>query len=274
MSVCKRILVGFGFCLSSTAIAVTIPVATYNFDGSLAADEAGVSDLTAIDPLSQSSFLTDTVFGETRQVYRFDGNVTSSENAGLYLSTLGVFGNDDAYSVEMVFQFEANQSTWENIFGISNRQSDNALYVQPNNTLQVWPTGGGPNEFTFGEYHHVTLTNDGAGQVTAYLDGIFQFDLTTASMNFSAYSVANPNRLIHFFADNVVAGGQNEFSDGRVALIRLYDLELTPQDVGDLGSDPFDGGTPPTVPVPSPSPLSLLTIGILGLLLNHLRVHR
>lgn len=219
----------------------------------------GVPTLTAIDPLSQSGFLTDTVFGSTRKVYRFDGNVTSSENAGLYLSTVGVLKNDNAYSVEMVFKFEENQSSWENIFGVSNRQSDNALYIDPSNRLEVWPSGDGPDEFSFGNYHHVTLTNDGAGQVTGYLDGIFQFDLTTTSMDFSAYSQENSDRLIHFFADNVAAGGQNEFADGHVALIRLYDQELTSKDVGDLDENPF-----PVIPIPSAA--LLFGSGLLGLI--------
>lgn len=255
----QKIVFLLGICLSSVANSMPNPVATYNFENSLAGNEANAPTLTSIDPISQNRFLTDTVFGQTRQVYRFDGNVTSSENAGLYLSTLGILDNDDAYSIEMIFKFEENQSSWENIFGVSNRQSDNAFYVDPSNRLEVWPSGDGPDEFIFDEYHHVTLTNDGAGQVTSYLDGIFQFDLTTASMDFSAYPQENPDRLIHFFADNVAAGGQNEFSDGRVALIRLYDLALTPKDVADLDENPF-----PAVPIPTA--IWLFGSGLLGLI--------
>ena len=69
-------------------------------------------------------------------------------------------------------------------------------------------------------------------------------------MDFSANSIANPTRLIHFFADNVQAGGQGEFADGSVALIRLYDIDLTPEEVETL--------TPPTVPEPT-------TLVLLGL---------
>lgn len=244
---------------AATAQAAPIPVATWNFDNTLAADEAGAPALTAIDPLGLNGFVTDTVFGQTRQVYRFDGNgFPVNQQAGLSVNTTGLLDGDDSFSVEMVFQFESNDSSWENIFGVSNRQSDNALYVEPGNNLQVWPTGGGPTTFTFGEYHHVTLTNDGAGTVTAYLDGIFQFDLNSSSMNFSSYVAQNPDRLIHFFADNVVGGGQGEFADGRVALIKLYDIELTEEEVGGLGGDPFSS-------VPAPGALLLLGIGLLGL---------
>jgi len=245
----------FGTIVHGPASAATpVPVATWHFNNTLAADESGAPALTAIDPLGTSGFMLDDVFGETRAVYRFDGNASpTNEQAGLAVSTSGLLDADDAYSIDIVFQFEANDASWENIFGVSNRQSDNAFYVSPGNQLQVWPTSEGPTLFTFGEYHRVTLTNRGDGTVTAYMDGILQFDLTTDSMDFSSYAVANPQRLIHFFADNVVGGGQLEYADGRVALIRLYDVELTEDDVGGL--------VVPPPPVPEPGPAVLMTLG-------------
>lgn len=237
----KTLLFCVSCSLSSLAISAPTPVATYNFNNSLAANEANTPALTAIDPLSENKFVSDTVFGETRQVYEFNGNILSVENAGLSFPSIGFLNNDDAFSIEIIFQFKENQSSWENIFGLSNRQNDRAFYVQPNDSLQVWPDDSGADSFIFGEYHHVTLTNDGAGHVTVYIDGVFQFDSTTETVNFSSYADVNPERLIHFFADNVVGGGQNEFSDGRVALIRIYDLELNAQDASDISTDPFEG---------------------------------
>ncbi len=228
------------------------PVATWRFDRTLAADQAGVPALGVIDPLGLSGFVQDTVFGETRWVWRFDGNSTPSQQAGLLVNSSGLLNGDDAYSIDIVFKFEPNTSSWENIFGVSNRQSDNALYIDPDSRLEVWPSGDGPTRFTVGEYHRVTLTNRGNNTVTAYMDGIFQFDLSTTSLNFSAYASANPQRLIHFFADNLVGGGQGEFADGAVASIRLYDVELSSDQVG---------GLPPLPAVPEPASALMMLAG-------------
>ncbi len=233
----KRILLVLFFSLvASSVIAAPIPVATYNFNNNLNAEEQGVGALTAIDPLGNNGFVTDTVMGINRTVYSFDGNRTPvNEQAGLVFDSAGLI-TGDSYSIEMIFAFTSSpqDSSWESIVNVSNRQSDNAFYVDPGQKLEVFPSGDGPTTFTFGEYHHVTLTNDGNGKVTSYLDGVFQFNLSTTSMDFSSFSTQNPNRLIHFFVDNVIGGGQGEFSDGRVALIRIYDVELDQDTVGDL----------------------------------------
>ncbi len=241
--------------LASQTLAAPFPVATWNFNNNFHPEEFGAPDMTPINPLGLNGFMTDTVFGVSETVYKFDGSqFPPTDQAGLSVDTVGLLNMDNAYSIEMVFMFEANQSSWELIAGVSNRTSDNAFYVEPGNHLQIYPTGNGINLFTFGQYHRVTLTNDGAGHVTAYMDGVFEFDLITTVMDFSTYAASNPSRLIHFFADNVISGGQGEFADGRVAMIRLYDIELTSGEVADLEST-----------VPAPAAIALIGLGLLGL---------
>ncbi len=215
--------------------------ATYVLDTSLAASGGGAPDLVAIDPLAANTFETATVFGDSRTVYRFDGNSTPAQNAGLSLDVTGLVTS--AYSVEMVISFFERQSAWRRILDASNRSSDAGFYVSPGNSLNIFPVGGGPTPWINNDFHHVVITNDGAGQVTAYLDGVFQFDLTTSVMDLATYAGANPDELLVFFADNTASGGQGEFTDGYVALIRLYDVELSSDDVADLGVDPDLPGT-------------------------------
>lgn len=248
----KWVGLALGLVFTPLAWATPVPVATYNFNGTLSADESGVPDLTPLDPLGSNQFQTENVFGTNRTVYRFDGNNTPvNEQAGLVLPAGSLLDGDDAYSVEVIFRFDVNSSTWENIFGVSNRKSDNAFYVAPSGGLQVWPVTAGPDPVTQNEWHHVTLTNDGTN-VIGYLDGVFQFNLASTSMNFSRYTAENPDRLIHFFADNVVGGGQGEFADGAVSLIRLYDIALTGEQVANL----------PLSTVSAPPTWMLLSVGM------------
>jgi hypothetical protein len=250
-------------CFAGTAGALPIPVATYSLDGSLAADEAGVNALVAIDPLGLNEFRMENVFGIDRLVYRFDGNSSqTNQQAGLKLDTRGILDTDDSYSVEMIFRFDVNDSSWENILGVSDRSSDNAFYVAPSGGLQVYPQSAGVTPVTQDEWHHITLTNNGdSGLVTGYLDGVFQFDLVSSSLDFSSYVADNPERWMHFFTDNLSGGGYGEFADGSVALIRLYDLELNADEVGGL----------PEGSVPEPSTLLLVGAGVIGLLRRHAR---
>ncbi len=225
--------------------ASLIPVATYLFDGNLNAEEAGVAANAAMDPAGLNQFQVENVFGTNQTVYRFDGSTTPSLQSGLVLDTTGILDGDDTYSVDITFRFDNNGSSWENIFGVSNRQSDNAFYVAPSGGLQVWPSSLGPDVVTQNEWHRVTLANNGS-TVVGYLDGVFQFDLNTPSMNFSSYTSQNPGRLMHFFLDNVVGGGQGEFAAGAIASLRLYDIELTEDEVDNL---------------PVPAPMTLLLFG-------------
>ncbi|GJL75041.1 LamG-like jellyroll fold domain-containing protein [Nitrosomonas sp.] len=224
-----------GICFTNSVFAAPTPVATYQFDNSFNALEQNLVAITPIDPLSENSFMTDTVLGEERTVYRFDGNSSFDEQAGLLLFSRSALGNSNVYSVELVFQFEADETNrYKNIFGVSNRLSDNAFYVNPGNNLAVYPDLSATDVFTFDTYHHVVLTHNGSGSVSVYLDGVLQSQGNTTSMDFTAYP-GNPERLIHFFVDN-----GSEVSDGRVALLRLYDTELSMEDVQEISNNPFD----------------------------------
>ena len=225
----------------AAAQATPTPVAQYDFDGSLASSVAGAPALVAVDPLGESGFVTDTVNGSSRTVYNFQGaNEPTNDQAGLSLDTTGLITDPGVYSLEMVFKFTQRDGAWRRIFDTQERQSDNGFYVDPSNNLDVYPVAGGAG-FTNNVYHDVFLVDDN-GTVTFYLDGSSQASVTTNIMDLPA------DGMVNFFLDNVVAGGQGEYSSGDIALIRLYDSALT--------------AVPPPPAVPEPGNVALLLGGL------------
>lgn len=244
-----------GACLTSSLVSASvIPVATYNLNNNLLAEESGVAALQEIDPTNANSFQVENVFGQSETVYRFAGNMSPTEQGGLVLNTTGILDLDNAFSIELVFRFDLNNSSWEPLVNVSNRTSDNGFYVDPNGKLQVYPSAAGSDTVSQDVWHTAILTNNGT-TVEGYLDGIFQFDLVSPSMNFDEYTTNNPDRLMHFFVDNLVGAGLNEYASGAVDSIRLFDIALSQTDIDDLNN----------VPAPMFSAVTILVIGMLGL---------
>lgn len=109
----------------------------------------------------------------------------------------------------------------------------------------------GGNAFTTGVYHNVALTVNGT-TVTGYLDNVASFTVTTPIMDIS--NTDNPGALIHLFLDNVIAGGQNEWSSGRIALANFYDGVLSAGQLAALIQNPFSSVVPPTCGIPGTPP--------------------
>lgn len=258
MTLCHRIhvatcaaVLGVGAIAASVGAATS--VATYQFNDTLDADELGPPSLLAVDPLSQASFTDDIVFGVNRRVYEFGGNAfPASEQGGLSLDTTGLVAGND-YSVELVFKFFDGDSQYRRILDVEDRQADNGFYVAPSNNLSIYENADftGTHSYVNDAYHHVVLTVSG-GTANAYLDG--QFDLTLGT---NIMDINNLDDLLHFFVDNTGGSFNNEYSGGRVALIRLYDGELTAGEVADLASQ---------AGVPEPASIALLAGGA-GMLL-------
>jgi hypothetical protein len=208
-------------------------VATYRFNDTLAADEPGAPDLTAVDPLGANRFETASVFGQSVRVYRFEGNdLPDGQQAGLVLATTGLIA-PTSYSVEMVFAFDARPPQYRRVLDASNRTSDQGLYANPDERLELFAEGGGIGAGAFtNAYHHVVLVVD-AGTVTAYLEGALQIRGETTAMNLDTPN--NPQRLMSFFLDNLSGlGPGGEYSSGRIALVRVHDSVLDDTQVGRL----------------------------------------
>jgi hypothetical protein len=226
------------FCFSSSGpLGAATLVATYTFDNTFVALEAGVPALSEVNPLGTSGFVSDTVAGTSRRVYQFLGNASpASQQGGLTFDNSGSKIPNASYSVGLYFSFFDGDGQWRRILDVENRQSDNGFYVDTSNHLAVYPAAGTTLVWSNNVYHHVVLTN-GAGQVKFYLDGSPQSSISTSLMN-----INNPSGLVHFFLDNTAGGGQGEYSTGRVALVKLYDGVLTDSEV--WGESQTVGGVP------------------------------
>lgn len=241
-------------------------VATYEFNNTLAADQAGVASLSAVDPLATSGFVNDTVFGHSRAVYAFNGlNSPVTDQGGLSLNTTGLVSTN-SYSVQIVFELFDRAGAWRRILDVQNRQSDNGFYVDPSNNLDIFPVAGSSHNFSSSIYHDVVLTVASNNTVNGYLDGTLQFTTSTPVMD-----INNPSNLMNFFLDNVIGGGQGEWSRGRVALINLYNAPLTVAQADSIsGSDPFAT----VVPEPGTFIVWSLMAGVFGLVWNRQRINQ
>ena len=264
----SRLLVSlllFAVAASEAVAAATVgaaAVATYRFNNNFEADEVGVPAIVATTSLSTSAFTPDVVFGQPRQVWSFDGNaVPPNQQAGLTLDTTDLVVPNE-YSIELVFLFTQRQGQWRRIIDVENRQSDNGFYVDPQNKLSIFPLSSSTAMWTNNVYHHVVLTNDGS-TVNTYLDGGAGFATTTGLLNLN--NVNNPGYLMHFFLDNIAGGGSGEFSDGRVALVRLWGGVLTAAEVRQLAQNPF---------VPEPRAAMMLLPAIVAAVLRRRHTQR
>jgi hypothetical protein len=221
------ILVFLGVVAVGRSRAATI-AASYRFHDSLAAEEPGMPALLSVDPVGTNQFRDSVVFGQSRRVFYFGGNASPpTQQGGLTLKFPAVVPTND-YSLELVFRFHTRAGGWRRIVDVQNRVSDQGFYVDPGNTLDVYPVSGSTSNFVNNVYHHVVLTVASDATIRAYLDGTPQFVIHGSTQMY----VANPAGVLHLFLDNLQAGGQGEYSPGEISLFRVHSGVLAPADVG------------------------------------------
>jgi hypothetical protein len=241
--------------VSSAASAKT---ATFLFNNSLAAQEAGIPSLVSVDPLGGNGFESATVEGQTRPVFKWDGNRTPvAEQAGLLFDS-SFLADPTSYTVELVFEFTEDTGSWRRIIDTTGRMADTGFYVEPADRLQVYNDVTGSSNFTTNEFHRVAMTV-GNNTVKAYFDGNLELNSPTDKLN-----IVDP--IISLFVDNNLGGpAQSEFADGRIAYLRITDGTLSDEEIADNADDPIGDGTvtpPAAVPLPAAALMFLPAAGI------------
>jgi hypothetical protein len=266
-----RSLVGFAVILftaiglgGASAAAADLK-ADYQFQNSLASSVSGAPDLVPVGT-SSGSFETQTVGGQSRTVYRFNGSAGTA--AGLRAQTNGVISNSN-YSIVFYAEFDALGSALAKLIDFKNLNSDAGLYNVANipafydaNT-QV---GSGLTPFPLtGDYGQLVLTRNSAGTVTVFLNGVSQFNFADTTGLAVIDDPNSTNEYLNFFLDDsqntILTSGLNiENASGSIARLRLYDGALTSNEVAALDT--------------VPEPASLGICGVLGvLMLRRRRAH-
>lgn len=239
-----RGLLAAGLATLSVPISAATLVASYDFQDTLAANEAGLPALQSIDPLGLNGFGTATVNGQSRKVWSWNGEDGSdpSKHGGLSLDATGLV-NYGSYSVALTFSFvEAGPlgGTWRRIMDTQNRRSDSGFYVSPGNRIEAVeiPAESGAattNSFTPGFHDVVISVSDDGGnrEIKGWLDGKLEF--TAAYGGFRLDNPNNPDNVLFFFVDNLVDQAQLEFSAGSIASLRLYDGVFAPAPIPEPG---------------------------------------
>ena len=228
-------------------------VALYEFDGDFtpaAGVGSGASPLVSVDPLDRSAFISDTVNGVSRTVFRFNGDAFPSNSQGGLQFINGDLMNPDSYSIEAYFSLDA-VSGWRRIIDTRDRTEDTGFYVL-NGGLQLYPSNVGAGTFAANVYNHVILTFNGSTAV-AYLDGVAQSTQTTS------YYALPASNVISLFLDNNVSVAPNEYSAGKIAWARFYDGALDAGEALAAYRSAVNFEVPP--PIPEPSTYALLLAG-------------
>jgi hypothetical protein len=215
--------------------------------------------LVEVDPQSVSGFISDTVNGQNRTVFRFNGSASPAANQGGLQFVNANLMNSSSYSIELYFSFDA-VSSWRRIIDTADRTSDIGFYVL-NGGLQLYPSGVGVGTFNANTYYHVLLTFDGSTAI-AYLNGVAQSTQTTN------YYVLPASNIISLFLDNTQSIAQNEYSAGKIAWAKFYDgiVDAAGAQNAFQSASTFDTGvTGGGGAVPEPGTYALLATGLLAL---------
>jgi OmpA-OmpF porin, OOP family len=174
-----------------------------------------------------------------RPVYVFD------KNCGLQFDNRAANGFfNGSYTIEIYFRFSALDS-WKRVVDFKNRKSDKGCYIYEGK-LNFYDFAVGekapvkPDRYT----HYVMSRNAATNQVKMYIDGVSKIEFPDKARE----GVIDDENVLNFFYDDLIV--KDEASDGAVALLKIYDYVVDPQEVKKNFADIKKTIQNPTVAVP------------------------
>jgi hypothetical protein len=211
-------------CLLVPGIAFVQAQAVYHYDfeGSLDEKNGKTPSLTALG--TEGSFVTEIFEGfsnNPKMVYRFDFN------CGLEFDNIasGHFLGG-TYTIELYFVMDDLAGGWRRVLDYKNRKTDWGLYVINGKIQFVDIVTGNEVAITEGIYSHLVVTrNDESDLVQIYFNGVYEVSFTDSDND----AVLDEDNVLHFFQDDLEV--PDDASPGAVALLKVYDYEMTPSQV-------------------------------------------
>ena len=188
---------------------------------------------------------------QKRFVYAFD------KNCGLQFDNRAANGFfDESYTIEMYFRF-AELDSWKRVVDFKNRKTDNGCYVY-DGKLNFYNYAVGekapvrPNKYT----HYVVSRNAKTKQVKMYVDGLSKIEFTDKLDE----GKVDEDGLLNFFYDDLMV--KDEASEGAIALLKIYDYVIEPQNVRRNFSEIREAVLNPAMSLPSVSVASPLAVEV------------
>lgn len=134
---------------------------------------------------------------------------------------------DQVYTVDLVFAFDSYTTTsWQKILDFKGLSTDEGYYTYGDSSQFVVVAGAqfadGPPGLIGGTSYQMTITRDGAGVVTGYVDRAQVWQFTDGA---GVATLLAPGALASFFIDDN-ATGMGEAGAGTVRRIRIWDRAL------------------------------------------------
>lgn len=211
------------FCLFGAVWgqALAQRVGVYNFENNFAEASGQFPTLRILNKIGDFREELIPQLGDLkRPVYVFD------KNCGLQFDNRAAKGFfDQSYTVEIYFRFAALDS-WKRVIDFKNRKTDNGCYIY-DGKLNFYNYAVGEkapvraNRYT----HYVMSRNAQTKQVKMYVDGVSKIEFIDTPNE----AIIDEEGVLNFFYDDLIV--KDEASEGAVALLKIYDYVVEPQNV-------------------------------------------